>query len=84
MPSRQTSSDDKSASVSSSERAGLDKEVVSAALLDGAQLITAKGNIITDDGVVISTQESDASLSTNVFADPEVKAYYINVYEKAK
>jgi hypothetical protein len=84
MPSEKNLPVEKSVSVSSSEKAGLDKEVVPAALLDNAQLVTAKGNIITDDGVVISTQDSDASLSTNIFADPEVKDYYIGVYEKAK
>jgi hypothetical protein len=45
------------------------------ALLDDAQLVTAHGNIVTKDGVVVSTQDSDSSLSTNIFADPEVKAY---------
>lgn len=53
------------------------------ALIDNADLVTEKGNVVTKDGVVISTQESDASLSSNIFADPEVKAYYIGVYEKA-
>ena len=27
---------------------------------------------------------SDSSLSTNIFSDPEIKAYYLDVYEKAK
>jgi hypothetical protein len=54
------------------------------ALTHDAKLITAKGNVITKEGVVISSQESDASLSTNIFADPEVRAYYVDVYEKAQ
>jgi hypothetical protein len=60
-----------------------EKVIVPQAILDDADIVTAKGNIITKDGQVISTQESDASLSGNVFADPEVKAYYVGVYEKA-
>jgi hypothetical protein len=58
--------------------------VVPQALAADAKVITARGNIITKDGVVVSTQESNASLSGNIFEDPEVKAYYIDVYEKAK
>jgi len=53
-------------------------------LLDGAELVTEKGNIVTKDGVVVSTEQSDYSLSTNVFKDPEVKAYYTAIYEKAQ
>ena len=54
------------------------------AVLKDAELVTAKGNVISKDGVVISTNDSDASLSTNVFSDPGVKAYYVGVYEKAQ
>jgi len=54
------------------------------AVLEKAELITARGNIVTKEGVVISTEDSDHSLSTNVFQDPEVKAYYVGVYEKAQ
>lgn len=53
-------------------------------ILDNAELVTARGNIVTKDGVVVSTEDSDHSLSTNVFQDPEVRAYYVGVYEKAK
>jgi hypothetical protein len=53
-------------------------------ILQDAQLVTAHGNIITKDGIVVSTQESDASLSTNIFSDPEVEAYYVALYEKAQ
>lgn len=49
-----------------------------------AELITAKGNIVTKDGVVFSTQDSDSSLSSNIFADPEVRDYYKKVYEDAQ
>jgi len=49
-----------------------------------AELVTSRGNIVTKDGVVISTKDSSTSLSTNIFSDPEVKAYYVNVYEKAQ
>lgn len=57
--------------------------IVPRALLQDAELVTAEGNVITKDGVV-SIEQSDKSLSTNIFSDPEVKAYYIKVYEKAK
>ena len=49
-----------------------------------AELVTARGNIVTKDGVVFSTQESDSSLSANIFADPEVRDYYKQVYEDAQ
>lgn len=58
-------------------------DTVGGEIVKEAALVTAKGNIVTKNGVVISTQEDDASLSTNIFADPEVKAYYVDVYEKA-
>lgn len=58
--------------------------VVAGTLLDGAQIVTKGGNIVTKDGVVVSTRESDASLSTNVFADTEIRDFYVRMYEKAK
>lgn len=64
----------------STEKQGVE---VPKALAADAQVITARGNIITKDGVIVSTQESNASLSGNVFEDPEVTAYYVDVYEKA-
>lgn len=82
--SRPNLSDDGSDSIS---HRGSEKEIASAVpqgLVQEADLITTQGNVITKDGVVISTQESDASLSANIFQDPEVKAYYVDVYEKAK
>jgi hypothetical protein len=54
------------------------------ALFKDAELITAKGNVISKDGDILFTQEDDSGLSTNVFSDPEVKAYYLGVYEKSK
>jgi hypothetical protein len=67
-------------SVSSEGKPGL----IPGNLLDGAQIVTKSGNIVTKDGVVVSTQESDASLSTNIFSDPEIRDFYVRMYEKAK
>lgn len=58
--------------------------VIPGNLLEGAQIVTKSGNLVTKDGVVVSTQETDASLSTNVFADPEIRDFYVKMYEKAK
>lgn len=60
------------------------QKIVPGVILKDAELITAKGNIVTKDGVVVSTLDSDSSLSANIFSDPEIKAYYIGVYEKAQ
>lgn len=49
-----------------------------------AALVTDRGNIISEDGVVYSSNGSDDSLSGNVFSDPEVAAYYKDLYEKSK
>jgi hypothetical protein len=54
------------------------------ALATNAEVITAKGNVISKDHTLVSTVDSDASLSTNVFADPEVRDYYIKLYEDCK
>ena len=85
MSSQLNSADDDSDNISreSAEKGGVESKVPGVILKD-AELVTAKGNVITKDGVVISTKETDASLSTNVFTDPEIKTYYIGVYEKAK
>jgi hypothetical protein len=48
-----------------------------------AELVTAKGNIITKDGVVLGGG-SESSFSDNVFEDPEVRAYYQQLYEDSK
>lgn len=68
---------------SQSEKNGIHVQVPRV-ILDSAELVTARGNIVTKDGVVVSTEDSDHSLSTNVFQDPEVRAYYVGVYEKAQ
>lgn len=69
-------------------RTSSEKEAVAAkvpgVVLKEAELVTARGNVVTKDGVVISANDSDASLSTNIFSDPEIKAYYVGVYEKAQ
>lgn len=49
-----------------------------------AELVTARGNIISKDGVVFSSNESQDSLAGNIFADPEVAVYYKQVYENAQ
>ncbi|ELR07688.1 hypothetical protein GMDG_02710 [Pseudogymnoascus destructans 20631-21] len=65
-------------SVSSEGKPG----VIPGNLLDGVQIVTKGGNLVTKDGV--STQESDTSPSTNVFADPEIRDLYVKMYEKAR
>jgi MFS transporter, ACS family, DAL5 transporter family protein len=72
-----------SASQHSSEKIALADSVPGTVLRD-AELVTSKRNVITKDGIVVSTKDSNASLSTNIFSDPEIKAYYIGVYEKAQ
>jgi hypothetical protein len=54
------------------------------AIAQDAELVTARGNIVTKDGVVFSHNDSDSSLSGNIFSDPEVRDYYKQVYEDAK
>jgi hypothetical protein len=49
-----------------------------------AELITEKGNVITHEGVILSSNNSDSGASVNPFEDPEVKAYFVEVYEKSK
>jgi hypothetical protein len=53
-------------------------------LAKDAELVTARGNVISKDGVVFSSNDSDDSLAGNIFADPEVAAYYKDVYENAQ
>ncbi|KAJ4363673.1 hypothetical protein N0V83_009969 [Neocucurbitaria cava] len=56
-----------------------------AAVTRDAQLVTAKGNVITKDGIVFGNHgSSDSSLNDNIFADPEVRDYYKQVYEDAQ
>ena len=54
------------------------------AIQQDAELITEKGNVITHEGVILSGNSSDSGVSTNPFEDPEVKAYFVDVYEKSK
>jgi hypothetical protein len=54
------------------------------AIQQDAKLITEKGNVITHEGVIIAANASDSYSSINPFEDPEVKAYYVDVYEKSK
>jgi hypothetical protein len=70
-----------SASIRSIEK--LDR-TIPRALAENAEIITAKGNVISKDHTLVSTMDSDASLSTNVFADPEVRDYYMKLYEDCK
>lgn len=82
---RDTDDNDDSISHNSSEKSRKRlASMVPGDVLADAELVTARGNVVTKDGIVISANESDSSISTNVFRDPEVKAYYIGVYEKAK
>lgn len=54
------------------------------ALKHEADVVTSRGNVITKDGLIVSTADSDTSLSGNIFADPEIRDYYKQVYEDAK
>ncbi|KAF1812705.1 MFS general substrate transporter [Eremomyces bilateralis CBS 781.70] len=57
---------------------------VAKAVLHDAKLVTTKGNIITNDGAIVATGEIDSSVSANPFSDPQIRDYYVGVYEKAK
>jgi hypothetical protein len=76
---------DKSSQISIKNKSAIDAtEGLRGDILENAKLITSKGNVVTKEGVVVSARESDSSLATNIFADPEVAAYYFSVYEKAQ
>lgn len=51
---------------------------------NGIELVTSLGNVITKEGAVFSNEDSSTSLSTNIFKDPEVREYYVDLYEKAQ
>jgi hypothetical protein len=53
-------------------------------VLKEAEIVTEKGHVVTKDGVLISTNESDSIVNSNPFSDPEIKAYYVNLYEKSQ
>ena len=85
MLSQSNKSEDKSESISSQSNEKFPIETKAPrAILENADLVTARGNVVTKDGVVISTNDSDSNISVNVFADPEIKAFYVDVYEKSK
>lgn len=51
---------------------------------DDVEVVTSLGHVITKDGAVINAgEDSDDGASFNIFSDPEVKAHFIEVYEKA-
>src|SRR5690242_20038256 len=54
------------------------------AVANDAALVTARGNVISKDGVVYGAHESQSSLIGNIFADPEVREHYKQVYEDAQ
>jgi hypothetical protein len=60
------------------------REDLTREVLDNADLVTERGNIVTKDGAVVSIEDSDSSLSTNIFSDPEIAAYYKAVYENSR
>jgi hypothetical protein len=66
---------------SSSEYPLEKKPAVPGVIIKDAQLVTENGNIVTKDGVVVSTEEADTSLAGNIFQDPEVRAFYVKMYE---
>lgn len=93
------SNDSESISQESSENLYV-KHEIPGAILNDAELITAQGNVITKDGVVISAKNNDNATPTgnlfneltdlynggteHIFTDPEVKEFYVGVYEKSK
>jgi hypothetical protein len=53
------------------------------------EIVTKQGNIITKEGVVVIDEKGvDSSarsdVSTNPFEDPEIRDYYVQVYENSK
>lgn len=59
-------------------------DLVPGVLLKDADLVTEKGHIVTKDGVLISAHEVETGVQSNPFSDPEVKAYYVELYEKSQ
>lgn len=83
MADRQPSPHDETPDSKSQSLSDIDEKHLGGVAKD-AELVTSRGNIVTKDGLVISTEDSSASLSTNIFSDPEVKAYYLGVYENSQ
>ncbi|KAI9744640.1 MAG: hypothetical protein M1818_002169 [Claussenomyces sp. TS43310] len=48
------------------------------------EIATARGNVITKEGTVVTAQETDENTSVNIFSDPEVEAHFTAIYEKAR
>lgn len=55
--------------------------ILTKAVLEDATLVTDKGTLITKDGTIVTTGDVDPA---NPFSDPQVRDYYISVYEEAK
>lgn len=58
--------------------------VVPGAILKDAELVTKGGHVVTKDGVLITAVEDDSDDYVNPFADPELKAYYVDLYDKSQ
>ncbi|KAF2420212.1 MFS general substrate transporter [Tothia fuscella] len=89
MPSQHVPADDKHAHADEADsNSDSDPEktssVIPAAVLKDAELVTQHGHVVTKDGALISVGEDDSDVKSNPFSDPEVKAYYVGVYEKAQ
>jgi len=84
MPPQRASTDDSNIT-SNDPTSEKPKGIAPEAVLKDAELVTEKGHIITKDGVLVSTDDSDDALvKSNPFLDPEVKAYYVDLYEKSQ
>jgi hypothetical protein len=74
---------DRTDSISDSSDERIARQIPEVVLKD-AEIVTEKGHVVTKDGVLISTNESDSIVNSNPFSDPEIKAYYVNLYEKSQ
>jgi hypothetical protein len=85
-PGSESANDSDTISISDS-RLEKTTAIVPQALLKGAELVTEKGHIVTKDGVLISADGlfgGNLVKHDNPFLDPEVKAYYVDMYEKSQ
>jgi hypothetical protein len=64
----------------------LEKTLIKAprAVIEGAELVTKDGHVVTKDGALVSVNEPEAGVKTNPFSDPEVRDYYVAMYEKSQ
>lgn len=60
----------------------LPNEKVKEGIAQNGTLATEGGNVVNQEGLALSDEESDGS-SKNIFVDPNVAAHYVSVYEKA-